>query len=66
MHLLQAGVNITVIQIWLGHENPTTTHQCVEADLKMMQRALQSLQPPKTVPARYRPKDESLRFLLEL
>jgi site-specific recombinase XerD len=63
MHLLQAGVNITVIAIWLGHESPTTTHQYVEADLKMKEHALKSLQPPKAAPARYRPKDQLLQFL---
>jgi site-specific recombinase XerD len=33
MHLLQAGVDITVIALWLGHESPETTHQYVEADV---------------------------------
>lgn len=32
MHLLQAGVDISVIALWLGHESPVTTHQYVEAD----------------------------------
>ena len=26
MHLLQAGVDITIIALWLGHESPVTTH----------------------------------------
>ncbi len=26
MHLLQAGVDLTVIALWLGHESPVTTH----------------------------------------
>jgi len=26
MHLLQSGVDITVIALWLGHESPTTTY----------------------------------------
>ena len=34
MHLLQSGVDITVIALWLGHESPETTHIYVEADLK--------------------------------
>ncbi|MEX1058119.1 MAG: tyrosine-type recombinase/integrase, partial [Natronospirillum sp.] len=33
MHMLQAGVDITVIALWLGHESPVTTHKYVEADL---------------------------------
>ena len=36
MHLLQSGVDITLIALWLGHESPVTTHIYVEADLKML------------------------------
>jgi integrase/recombinase XerD len=46
MHLLQAGVDITVIALWLGHECPTTTHRYVEADLAMKQRTLARLEEP--------------------
>ena len=35
MHLLQSGVEITVIALWLGHEDPSTTHIYLEADLAM-------------------------------
>jgi integrase len=35
MHLLQSGVDVTVIALLLGHESPETTHQYVEADLEM-------------------------------
>lgn len=63
MHLLQAGVNITVIAVWMGHESPDTTHQYVEADLEMKQRALKTLRPPRTVAAHYRPPDALLHFL---
>src|SRR5208283_352075 len=40
MHLLQSGVDITVIALWLGHESPTTTHMYLEADLSMKERTL--------------------------
>ncbi len=63
MHLLQAGVDITVIALWLGHESPTTTHIYVEADLKMKEAALKAIQPPATKPVRYQPPDRLLRFL---
>ena len=46
MHLLQAGVDLTVIALWLGHESTATTHMYVEADLAMKERALNALQPP--------------------
>ncbi|WP_441006728.1 hypothetical protein, partial [Acidithiobacillus thiooxidans] len=44
MHLLQSGDGIDVIALWLGHENPATTHHYVEADLAMKDRALAHLQ----------------------
>ena len=55
MHLLQSGVDITVIALWLGHESPATTHIYVEVDLAMKERALSKLRPPKIKSVRYRP-----------
>lgn len=66
MHMLQSGVDITVIALWLGHESPVTTHRYVEADLEMKDRALKLLQAPSCAPVRYRPKDDVLRFLQSL
>lgn len=66
MHLLQAGVDITVIALWLGHESPVTTHGYVEADLAMKERALHTLAPPETTRKRYRPSDAVLKFLESL
>ncbi|GAB7541631.1 hypothetical protein CS8_012940 [Cupriavidus sp. 8B] len=66
MHMLQSGVDITVIALWLGHESPVTTHRYIEADLQMKERALKALQPPSRKPLRYRPKDDILRFLQAL
>jgi integrase/recombinase XerD len=66
MHMLQTGVDITVIALWLGHESPVTTHRYVEADLAMKERALKSLEPPRGVPLRYRPTDRVLQFLQSL
>jgi hypothetical protein len=60
---LQAGVDITVIALWLGHESAGTTHMYVEADLAMKERALQVVQPPHLKQARYRPTDRLLTFL---
>jgi integrase/recombinase XerD len=48
--LLQSGVDISVIALWLGHESPTTTHQYVEADLAMKEKALARLQDPERGP----------------
>jgi integrase/recombinase XerD len=63
MHLLQAGVDITVIALWLGHEDPGTTHQYVEADLAMKKRALDRLQEPHAPRGRLVPSDALLAFL---
>ena len=66
MHLLQSGVDITVIALWLGHESPATTHHYVEADLAMKERALARLQEPDTKMRRYRAPDSLLEFLKTL
>lgn len=66
MHMLQAGVDITVIALWLGHEGPSTTHIYVEADLKMKERALNAVKPPEVSAVRYRPPGRLLRFLQSL
>ena len=66
MHLLQAGVDLTVIALWLGHESPVTTHGYVEADLAMKERALAAIAPPETHGVRYRPADALLKFLQAL
>lgn len=63
MHLLQSGVDITLIALWLGHESPATTHIYVEADLKMKEEALKLMQPPNAKQVRYKPPDGLLRFL---
>jgi site-specific recombinase XerD len=63
MHLLQAGVDITVIALWLGHESPTTTHGYVEADITMKKRALNRIVEPHHKRARFVPNDRLLAFL---
>jgi integrase/recombinase XerD len=63
MHLLQPGVDLTVIALWLGHERPVTTHGHVEADLAMQERALAAINAPESRYKRYRPADALLHFL---
>jgi integrase/recombinase XerD len=46
MHLLQSGVDLSVIAMWLGHESIETTHQYLDADLETKRRALDRLQSP--------------------
>ena len=66
MHLLQSGVDISVIALWLGHESPTTTHHYVEADLAMKDRALARMQEPDAMIRRYKAPDSLLAFLKAL
>lgn len=66
MHLLQAGVDISVIALWLGHESPATTHHYVEADLTMKEHALAKLHEPTAKIQRYRAPDSLIDFLKTL
>ncbi len=66
MHMLQSGVAFSVIALWLGHESASTTHQYVEADLAMKDKALARLQDPDTQILRYHPPDALMQFLQEL
>jgi site-specific recombinase XerD len=66
MHLLQAGVDISVIALWLGHESPITTHHYVEADLTMKDCALARLHEPDVRFQRYRAPDSLIDFLKTL
>jgi integrase/recombinase XerD len=43
LHLLQFGVDVSVIALWLGHEQIETTYQYMEANLAMKKAALESL-----------------------
>ena len=63
MHLLQSGVDITLIAMWLGHESIETTHLYITTDLELKEKALKTLQPPSAGNFRFRPDDELLRFL---
>jgi len=63
MHLLQSGIDITIIALWLGHESSATTHGYIAADLAMKESAMGSLEPPDQGCIRFKPSDELLRFL---
>ena len=63
MHMLQSGVDIASLALWLGHASPTTTHGYVEADLSMKEKALRKLDSPSRRPTRFRPGDRLLAFL---
>ena len=66
MHLLQSGIDLSVIALWLGHERSSTAHVYVEADLTMKERALQAVQEPAIGKPRFRASDHLLQFLESL
>jgi site-specific recombinase XerD len=66
MDLLQAGVDRSVIALWLGHESVETTQIYLEATLAMKEKALAKTTSPRGRPSRYRPGDPLLGFLNSL
>jgi integrase/recombinase XerD len=63
MQLLRSGVDITVIAMWLGHEDTATTHQYIEADLAMKEAALKRMDAPSSKPVIFKARDRLLAFL---
>jgi site-specific recombinase XerD len=66
MALLQRGVDLSVIALWLGHESTETTEIYLHADMRLKERALAHATETGVVPARYRPPDAVLAFLQSL
>ena len=66
MELLQAGVDRTVIALWLGHESMETTQIYLNADLAMKEKALAKLEPMGKTPHRYERDDSLLAFFRSL
>ena len=63
MSLLNAGIDTSVIALWLGHETPETTQVYLHADMTIKEQALARVHQPGTSPGRYRPPDTLLTFL---
>lgn len=63
MRLLLSGVDVTVIALWLGHEQVSTTSIYLHADMAQKERAIARVTPPATTPGRYRAPDTLLAFL---
>lgn len=66
MELLQAGVERSVIALWLGHESIETTQIYLDADLELKQAALAKVAPHASHVRRFRPDDHLLAFLKAL
>ena len=63
MRLLRAGIDTSVIALWLGHEQIETTQIYLHADLQIKERALERTAPITMKPGRFRPTDNLLAFL---
>jgi site-specific recombinase XerD len=66
MELLQAGIDRSLIAIWLGHESVETTQIYLDANLTLKEEILAKTQPIKSKSGRYKPGDRLLRFLTSL
>jgi site-specific recombinase XerD len=63
MALLQRGVDLSVIALWLGHESTQTTEMYLHADIRLKERALAHATTVGITPERYRAPDPLLAFL---
>jgi integrase/recombinase XerD len=66
MALLQSGVDIAVIALWLGHESIETTNAYLHANLAMKEKALAKVLPVGTPFRRFQANDTLLAFLESL
>ena len=66
MQLLQAGVDTSVIALWLGHAGVRSTDAYVHADISIKEKALALTTPAEARPGRYHPPDKVLAFLESL
>lgn len=66
MQLLEAGVDVSVIALWLGHESIKTTQIYLDAHLALKEAALAKTTPFNGKISRFRPNDDLLQFLKNL
>ena len=66
MELLQAGVDRSVIALWLGHESVETTQIYIDANLALKEKALAKTTPINSEHKRFRADDSLLAFLKSL
>lgn len=66
VHLLQAGVDTSLIALYLGHESVVTTQIYLKADLSIKEKALQRLSPLPEDFKRFKPGNDLINFLKEL
>ena len=65
MAMLGAGIDISTIAIWLGHETIQTTHKYMVADMTIKEDAIERIRGDWQAgnPGRYKPSKGILAFL---
>ncbi len=63
MRLLHAGIDTSVIALWLGHVNVDTTQIYLHADLELKEKALARTRSPNSHSGRYQPPDSLIAWL---
>lgn len=63
MRLLHAGIDTSVIALWLGHESVDTTQIYLHADMTIKEKALARTKPATEKTVRYQPPDDLIAWL---
>lgn len=66
MELMQAGVDLSMIALWLGHSGIETTQVYLDANLALKEEILAKTKPINAKPGRFKPGDRLLNFLKSL
>lgn len=66
MNLLAAGVDVSVIALWLGHADTHSTDAYLHADMAIKQAAIDRTRPPQVNPGTYQPEPDILAWLTSL
>lgn len=66
MQLLEAGVDSSIIALWLGHESVDTTQAYLHAPLGLKRAALAKSTPIPGTAQRFQPSDRLMQYLATL
>jgi site-specific recombinase XerD len=66
MKMLESGIDMATISLWLGHETIRSTQAYLHAHMALKEKALARTAPARTTAGRYQPPDSLLAFLEQL
>ena len=66
MRMLESGIDLATISLWLGHENIRSSQAYLHAHMALKEKALARTTPAHATVGRYRPPDTLLAFLEQL